>query len=150
MKRLVSVIFAIVILIYPMTGCKQTGFSPDGKISIVCTIFPQYDWVRQILGDKADDVNLTLLLNNRIDLHSYQPSVDDMARISSCDLFIYVGGESDQWVGGALKEAANKDMIVINLLDTLGDAVKLEETPEGAENDHDDHDTALHERAFRH
>jgi len=140
MKQLIVFILVLSLLIIPMTGCKQTGTVSDGKLNIVCTIFPQYDWVRQILGDKADDVNLTLLLKNRIDLHSYQPSVDDMAKISSCDLFIYVGGESDLWVDGALKEAANKKMIVINLLETLGNAAKIEEILEGMEADHDEDD----------
>jgi len=124
-----------------LSGCTQNANQRDGKISIVCTIFPQYDWVRQILGDKADSMDLTLLLNNRIDLHNYQPSVDDIVKISACDLFIYVGGESDGWVDDALKQATNKNMIVINLLDTLGDAVKIEETIEGMEvDDHEEDD----------
>lgn len=77
--------------------------------------------MREILGDKADHAEVTMLLDNGVDLHSYQPTADDIIKISDCDLFIYVGGESDGWVEDALKEAANKDMQVINLLDVLGE-----------------------------
>ncbi|WP_026492096.1 metal ABC transporter substrate-binding protein [Butyrivibrio sp. XPD2002] len=100
---------------------------------IVCTIFPEYDWVREILGEKAEGADLTMLLDNGVDLHSYQPTAEDIVKISECDLFIYVGGESDGWVDDALKEKTNKDMVVINLLDTLGDNVKEEEVVEGME-----------------
>ena len=100
-------------------------------IRVVTTIFPEYDWVRQIAGEEISHIDLTMLLDNGVDLHSYQPTADDIAKISDCDLFIYVGGESDEWVEDALKEAVNKDMKVINLLEVLGDAVKEEEIVEG-------------------
>jgi len=130
-----------------LSGCSQTDNSEsvnsDGNISVVCTIFPQYDWVRQILGSKSDNMNLTLLLNSGVDLHNYQPTVDDIVKVSTCDLFIYVGGESDEWVDDALAEATNPNMVVINLLDALGDVAKTEEIIEGMEEnyDHDDGDT---------
>ena len=68
------------------------------KKSIVCTTFPEYDWVMNILGNNASKFDVTLLQNNGTDLHSYQPSVKDIAKISKADLFVYVGGESDEWV----------------------------------------------------
>lgn len=101
------------------------------KVKIVTTIFPEYDWVRQIAGDKVSDMDITMLLDNGVDMHSYQPTADDIMKISDCDLFIYVGGESDEWVNNALKEAVNKDMQVIDLLDVLGEQVKIEELVEG-------------------
>ena len=101
------------------------------KVKIVTTIFPEYDWVRQIAGDKVSDMYITMLLDNGVDMHSYQPTADDIMKISDCDLFIYVGGESDEWVNDALKEAVNKDMQVIDLLDVLGEQVKIEELVEG-------------------
>lgn len=64
--------------------------------------------MREILGNKADHAEVTMLLDNGVDLHSYQPTADDIIKISDCDLFIYVGGESDGWVEDALKEATNK------------------------------------------
>lgn len=82
-----------------------------------------------------------------VDLHSYQPTAQDILKISTCDLFIYVGGESDGWVSDALQEAANKDMKVIDLLDVLDDAVKEEEIVEGMEagEEHGDGEDEEHE-----
>lgn len=102
----------------------------SGKIKIVTTIFPQYDWTREIISD-TKSADLTLLIGNGTDLHSYQPSIQDIAKISTADIFIYVGGESDGWVKDALKNAKNKNMTVINLLEVLGDNVKEEEIVEG-------------------
>lgn len=110
-------------------GAKEAGAGEESGIKIVTTIFPIYDWVRSVLGEEQAD--LTMLLNNGVDLHSYQPTADDIMKISTCDLFIYVGGESDEWVDDALQEATNKDMVVLNLLDLLGDSVKEEEVVEG-------------------
>ena len=131
-------------------GDLTTSSNADAEYSVVCTIFPEYDWVREILGDSSDKFDLTLLLNNGTDLHSYQPSAEDIMKISSCDLFVYVGGESDAWVEDALSEAVNKDMKVINLMDVLGDDTKEEETVEGMQHEHDheaDHEDADHEDA---
>ena len=103
----------------------------SNKISIVCTTFPQYDWVKNILGEEAERFYVTLLLDNGVDVHSYQPAVKDIATAGSSDLFIYVGGESDTWVEDALKEAKNKDLKAINLMETLDNFVKEEEVVEG-------------------
>ena len=103
----------------------------SNKISIVCTTFPQYDWVKNILGEEAERFYVTLLLDNGVDMHSYQPAVKDIATAGSSDLFIYVGGESDTWVEDVLKEAKNKDLKAINLMETLGNSVKEEEVVEG-------------------
>ncbi len=121
--------------------------SASPKLKIVTTIFPEYDWTKQLLGDKADAAELTLLLDNGIDLHSYQPSVQDIAKISDADIFIYVGGESDEWVHDVLRSARNKELVAINLLDVLGERVKQEEHVEGmeAEDEHHHHDGEEHE-----
>ena len=126
------------------------------KVRVVTTIFPEYDWVREVVGtgansvDKsaADSVDVSMLLDNGVDLHSYQPSAADIVNISTCDLFIYVGGESDKWVDDALKEATNKDMVVIDLMDVLGDSVKEEELVEGMQGEDEEeheHEDADHE-----
>lgn len=117
---------------------KADKKSKTAKVSIVTTIFPQYDWVRQLLGDKNQNTELTLLLGNGIDLHSYQPSIQDVAKISTADIFIFVGGESDGWVKDALKNAKNKEMIVLNLMEILGDKVKEEEIVEGMEGEEEE------------
>ncbi len=127
--------------------------APSGadSLKIVTTIFPEYDWVMNILGDRAEGAEVTMLLDNGVDLHSYQPTVDDILKISTCDLFIYVGGESDGWVDDALQEATNDDMVVIDLLETLGDTVKEEEVVEGMQEDHhhdhgdEEHDEEEHD-----
>lgn len=110
---------------------NNIGKGNSDKISIVCTTFPQYDWVRNILGKEAERFDVTLLLDNGVDMHSYQPTVKDIAIVGSADLFIYVGGESDTWVADALKEAKNKNLKAINLMKVLGDSVKEEEVIEG-------------------
>lgn len=131
MKKFISAVVAGFLALGSLTACNSAGAKGNGKLQIVTTIFPEYDWVMNVLGDKASDADVTMLLDNGVDLHSFQPTAADIMKISSCDLFIYVGGESDEWVEDALKEAVNKNMIVIDLLDELGDAVKEEELVEG-------------------
>ncbi len=121
------------------------GTSDDGKLNIVATIFPEYDWVREILGEEAENVNLSLLLSNGVDIHSFQPSAADILTIATSDVFIYVGGESDAWVADALKGNENPDRKVINLLDVLGDAAKEEELVEGMQHDHEHEEAHDHE-----
>lgn len=157
MKKNISVLLAAILMVSCLSACGLEGASKaaaSSQLQIVTTIFPEYDWVMNILGDKANDVEVTMLLDNGVDLHSYQPTAEDIMKISSCDLFIYVGGESDEWVEDALKEATNIDMCVIDLLDVLGDSVKEEEVVEGMqeeEHHHEDEDADHeHEDADEH
>lgn len=129
MKKLISVIVAVTMLLAVFSGCSAKG-EDSGKLKIVTTIFPEYDWLKNIT-DGVEDVNVSVLVDNGTDVHSYQPTTDDIVTIATCDVFIYVGGESDQWVEDALKQATNQDMLVINLLDELGNAAKEEEVVEG-------------------
>ncbi len=147
MKNRISLLLALTIIVGLLAGCgQQNNTNKTDKLSIVTTIFPEYDWVKEILGDTAENAEITMLLDSGVDLHSYQPTVDDIVKISDCDLFLYVGGESDGWVEDALKNAPNEDRTVINLLDVLGDSVKEEETVEGMqEEDHDHEDADEHE-----
>jgi len=140
MKRFTVIISGVLLGSLLLVLAATAACTKNEKAGIVCTIFPQYDWVRAILGERAEDIGVALLLDNKIDLHNYQPTFDDIAKISTCDLFIYVGGESDGWVEDVLKEAANKDMIAINLLEALGDMAKPEEIIEGMEEEDDDDD----------
>ena len=151
-KKVMVCLVAALFMVCTFAGCAEKNPSEASakKISIVTTIFPEYDWVMSLLGDNPADAQVTMLLDNGVDLHSYQPTAADVIKISECDMFVYVGGESDEWVEDALKEAVNKNMIVVNLLDELGDAVKAEEVVEGMqgedEHNHDhDHDDADHE-----
>ena len=138
-----KIIAGVTILLALTTSVFAAKAKKSDKLKVVTTIFPEYDWAREIIGDKASNIELTLLLGNGVDLHSYQPSIQDIAKISTADIFIYVGGESDGWVKDALKNATNKKMKVINLLETLGDKVKAEEVKEGMqaeeEEEHEHH-----------
>lgn len=136
MKRILCILLTLMLLALSLAGCGEKKDN-DGKISIVTTVFPIYDWVVNLLGDTAENADITMLLDSGVDLHSYQPTVDDLVAISSCDLFIYVGGESDEWVEDALSKASNDDMQVINLVEALGENAKEEEAVNGVENDHD-------------
>ncbi|MBR6294382.1 MAG: zinc ABC transporter substrate-binding protein [Lachnospiraceae bacterium] len=149
-KKALAVIMILVFIAGCLSGCSGSSSSQtdSDKLQIITTIFPEYDWVRNVIGDCTDRAEVTLLLDNGTDLHSYQPTAKDILKISTCDLFIYVGGESDEWVEDALKNATNKEMTVINLLETLGDNVKEEEVVEGMQGgpqgtgDVDHHDEA--------
>ena len=145
MKKIFTIFLALTMAVSLFTGCGKKNAAENGetdsdKLKIVTTIFPEYDWVKEILGDKAENTDLTMLLDNGVDLHSYQPTADDIVKISDCDLFVHVGGESDGWVESVLKNAANKNVKVINLLEMLGDSVKTEETVEGMQETEHAHD----------
>ncbi len=136
MKRIFPLFLALAVAVSLLAGCgkknaTESGESESDKLRVVATIFPGYDWVHQIMGDRAAAADLTMLLDNGVDLHSYQPTTDDIIKVFDCDLFIYVGGESDGWAENALKSAANKDIKVVSLLEVLGERVKTEEIVEG-------------------
>ncbi|MBO6310416.1 MAG: zinc ABC transporter substrate-binding protein [Oribacterium sp.] len=155
-KNMLSGIISFVITVSVLAGCAQNsvpeisnssqpGGASTGKVSVVCTSFPQYDWVCQLTKGLDDEFEITYLQNTGADLHSYQPSAIDIATIGSSDLFIYIGGESDSWVEGALKNAVNPDLISISMLDALGSRVKEEELKEGMQEDDHDHDSEDHD-----
>ena len=118
--------------------------SAESRLRIVATSFPHYDWTRQILGQAADGVELELLQQSGADLHSYQPTAADLMKIAQCDLFIYVGGESDAWVARALAQNGNPRRRALNLLKALGDGAKEEKVVEGMEPGHHHHDRDHH------
>lgn len=116
------------------------------KVSIVATIYPQYDWLKNILGDRLDAMNLKLLIKNGTDLHSYKPSAQDIAAIASADMVVYVGGESDEWIEKALSATPKAGRVQVNLMEALGDRVKEEEIVEGMQAE-DEHEHEHHEHA---
>lgn len=122
-----------------VAGSEAISNSDSDSLKVVATIFPVYDWAREIIKD-TEGAQLTLLVDNGSDLHSFQPSAEDIITISTADVFIYVGGESDKWVDDALKQAVNKDMKVINLMDVLENEVVEEEVIEGMEAEEDGED----------
>lgn len=143
MKRILKICLytiALAVVVF-MVGCKGNDLPvDDGKLKIVTTIFPEYDWVKQIAGD-SNNLDITFLMKNGGDLHSYSPSAEDILKISSCDMLVYVGGESDKWIEEILENSVNSNIKTINLMNVLGEKAKEEELVEGMEDDdHDDHD----------
>lgn len=136
MKKIIVLLLGALMVLSVLSGCDKKNDN-DNKLKVVTTTFPIYDWVKEILKD--EDVDVSLLQDNGVDLHSYEPTVDDIAKINNTDVFMYVGGESDGWVESMLE--SNKNVRVVNLLEVLGDSVKLEEELEGVEHDHEhDHE----------
>lgn len=119
---------------------EADSIQKDGAVKVVTNIFPAYDWVKNIT--EGTDVEVLNLTDNGVSLHNYEPSAQDIEEIAKSTLFLYVGGESDEWAPDAAKQAPNAK--VLNMLEILGDTVKEEEVKEGMEHDHDDHD---HEHA---
>lgn len=136
-----AILLGVVSIAIPFSSVHEAeAKTTDDKLKIVTTIFPEYEWTRAVLGECESEAELTMLLDNGTDLHSFQPAVKDIMEVSSCDLLIYVGGESDAWIEDALKSAQNKDMKTINLMEVLGDTIKEEETVEGMQGDEHEHD----------
>ena len=145
MKKLLILLLALSFMLFT---ALPAGMAEEKPLKIVTTIFPIYDWVRQIIGER--DADVTMLMDSGVDLHNFQPTAQDILTIAQCDLFIFVGGESDEWTEDVLNTVQNESMTVINLLDALGDDVKEEEIVEGMEHEHDhdeeeDHDDHEHD-----
>ena len=139
MKKILILLFVVVFAAVGMLGCRQEEVAQESgeqvleeveeieeeSFVIVAATFPQYDWTRQILGSRVESVELILLQGTAIDLHNFQPTVSDIATISTADLFIYGGGKSDGWVEDALRNAINEELITINLMSVLEERGEL-------------------------
>ena len=128
-KKFVSAVLVFFFAAFFLCGCtpKRNTVNSGDKLNIVCTVFPEYDWCREILGKYQKNVSLTYLLGDGIDMHHYQPDADAVNKIKNCDILMYVGGESEKWVDEALAQVPNNNITVINLLAILGDsAIELE------------------------
>ena len=129
-KRLICLLTALCIML-GLCGCADgEAAHSDKKLSVITTIFPAYDFARQIFGDTAE---VTLLLKPGMESHSYDPSARDIVRVEKCDLFIYNGGESDAWVDNILKSTSNVN--TLRMMDTV--EALVEEHIEGMDIDHD-------------
>jgi len=144
MKRYLSITLIFILLLSTaaaMSGCQIKGNdsetektnASEKRLSIVTTIFPQYDFARQIVGDRAD---MTMLLAPGAESHSYEPSPQDIIKIQNSDIFIYNGGENDVWVDNILDSIDHSDIKIIKLLDCvdpLGEVLKEGMEPEEEE-----------------
>ena len=141
---LVCAIFvAALFSLFACGDAPKSKIAKESKLSIVATIYPEYAWAKEILGSRFNSVKLELLMKNGVDLHSYKPTAQDIAKIASADMVIYVGGESDEWIEKALEATPKKNRSEINLMKVLGDRVKAEEVIEGmqAEEEHEHNNT---------
>lgn len=152
-KKIISVLLTLTLILTALCACSsgkepqqtsaqnnadtQTG-SDGKKLNVVCTIFPQYDFCREIAGDK---IALTLLLDSKTDLHSFEPTSEDILKISKCDLFINIGGESDEWAQDVIESAQNDSLTVLSLMDTVDtheeEALEGQQEEEHEEGEHD-------------
>lgn len=120
MKKFLSFALSLLIIfttLFSLSSCSYDRWnvkSDSSKLSVVTTIFPYYDFTRSIAGDKAD---IKLLLSPGSEPHSYEPSPSDIVAIENCDIFIYNGGESDEWVESVLDSIENKNMKVMRMMD---------------------------------
>jgi zinc transport system substrate-binding protein len=150
MKRFITFILVVAVLAMTLAGCGRSGNQADSvskpspagsdKLSIVTTIFPPYDFARQITDGKAD---VTMLLPPASESHSFEPTPQDIIKIKNCDVFIYVGGESDEWVNKVLKSIDTSKMKIITLMDCV--EVVQEETVEGMEEEEEEETVASDE-----
>ena len=140
-----GLVFAMVLVtaMFMLTACGTNEEKSD-KIKIVCTTFPSYDWISELTAG-VENVELTLLQDKGVDLHSYQPTADDMIKIKESNLFVYVGGESDDWVDDAIEDIHREDFSAISLMQILGENVKQEEVKEGMQAEDEEHDADEHD-----
>jgi len=142
MKKVAFIAILFFALAFMLTACETESGKKDyapKKISVVATIYPQYEWLKNVIGERADAVDLKLLIKNGTDLHSYKPSAQDIATIAKADLVVYVGGESDKWIERALEATPKEGRIALNLMNALGDRVKEEEVVEGMQTEEHHH-----------
>nr|WP_314504867.1 metal ABC transporter substrate-binding protein [uncultured Lachnoanaerobaculum sp.] len=160
MKKYIGIGLGILMVMMMVLGCakKESGGSVSEaessstavesssaetkKISVVTTIFPAYDWVKQVVGDNKN-VEITFLIDKGVDLHSYQASAEDIAKITDSDLFVYVGGESDEWAEDIIKE--NPNLKYISMVDSIGEAALAEELVEGMQEEEHEGEEHAHE-----
>ena len=140
MKKIISFLLCISLVIgaLALSSCsKEKSSTGQEKVKIVTTIFPIYDWVKNITAG-VDEAEIIMLADSGADLHSFQPTADDIINIQTSDLFVFVGGESDSWAEDATKNAQNKELKALNLLEALGSEAKEEELVEGMQGEEEE------------
>lgn len=139
MKKLIS-LFLSFIIVFSFAACADNVTDipeDDGKLTVVTTVFPVYDWTRNVTGDMC---NVIYLDKSGADMHSFEPTASDIVLLAEADVFIHIGGVSDKWVDSAVESAKNDSLEVLSLMTVTG--VLEEETVEGMQtHDHGEKDT---------
>lgn len=142
MKKILKIIAAVMLLLTVFAGCGISETEKSEKLSVVTTAFPHYDFVRRIAGER---VELTMLLKPGSEMHSYDPTPSDMMKISSCDVFVYTGGESDVWAKSILSSGAESDKRrIVSFTEICDPMVECNEEHEG----HEEHETEYDEHVW--
>ena len=127
--------FSALLLAASLAACTaqpaENTVDDETAIDVVTNSYAAYDWVKQIFADDTDHIRMTYLLENGVDLHNYQPDAEDIRKIADCDVFIYVGGESDRWAADAIRNSGNSHLLAVNMLACIGKLAKEEEVKEG-------------------
>lgn len=134
-RKLLAVITAAA-TVFSLCACSsESGYSnsDSGKLKIISTVFPPYDLARQIAGDNAE---ISILLPPGSEIHNYEPSAKDMIAIRNCDIFLYIGGENEQWAEKLINSNDTENVTAVKLIDYVPTLVEDED-----EHDHDhDHE----------
>lgn len=133
MKRVLT-LFALLLTIFLLAACtagEEAGSREDGRLKVVATLFPQYDFAREIGGEQAD---VRLLLPPGADSHAYEPSPSDIIAISQADVFLYTGPEMEVWAHSLLDGINRPDMRIVD----LSEGLTFMENLDG--DDHEGHD----------
>ena len=142
--------FSALLLAASLAACTaqpaENTVDDETAIDVVTNSYAAYDWVKQIFADDTDHIRMTYLLENGVDLHNYQPDAEDIRKIADCDVFIYVGGESDRWAADAIRSSGNSHLLAVNMLACIGKLAKEEEVKEGmqAEEEEEEPETDEH------
>ncbi len=131
MKKITAVLILFALIF--STFCSCAANNDDGKINIIATVFPAYDLARAVGGDAA---NVKMLLPAGAESHTYEPSAKDIIDIANCDLFIYTGGESDEWVDGILS-SLDKPVRTLKMIECV--EAEHEMITQGMQHEHDEH-----------
>lgn len=137
MKKVISLLICAALIAAAFAGCsKAAGQAQTGgedRLSIVTTIFPPYDFARAVAGELAD---VSMLIDPGAEVHSYDPTTEDMIAIENCNVFIYIGGENEAWVDTVLSSMDTSGKAVVRLMDAVTPVE--EETVEGMQAEGED------------
>lgn len=143
-KKLIPLIVSLVFIVSLLSSCETTKPTEGNKLSIVSTIFPYYDFAREIAGDKCE---LSMLIPPGSESHDYEPSPKDIININNSDIFIYNGGESDAWVDKILSSIDN-DVKIIKMIDYVSPICIHSKESEHIHNSHEDHHNEVDEHIW--
>lgn len=144
LKRKLLAVITAAATIFSLCACSSESSyssSDSGKLKIVSTVFPPYDLAKQIAGDNAE---ISILLPPGSEIHNYEPSAKDMIAIRNCDIFLYIGGENEQWAEKLINSNDTENVTAVKLIDYVP---VLSEDEDEHDHDHDhehEHETDEH------